>query len=333
MRFRKTAAASAGPDVAAPTPQHAAQGSSWSHGRSLSQKAVTGLLYLGLACGVLALGMQLLLPPSKPAAAVVAAQTGLTVQQQEAGAYATSFVGAWLGATRQQPGALLDYIEDSATSLLSEEAWAYRDLSVVSIDPIEDTGAVAVVVAANVEEYDMTSDQGTTFWPRRYFSVPVRVSDAGMAVLALPTPVAAPARDSATVQLSYTKTVPPNTSARTTVESFLGAYLAGSGDVTRVISPGSTITAIDPAPYQELKVTDVRSDRTPSDSPANGDVVHVFATADVSSATGQRLTTTYALTLTARDGRWETTSVDLAPQERSTKATSNPATPTPTPSH
>lgn len=331
MKIRKTAAASAGPDAAAPPAT--AQGSSWSQGRSLAQKAVTGILYLGIACGVLALGIQLLLPPSKPASAVSTAQTGLTVPQQEAGAYATAFVGAWLGATRQQPGALLDYIDESATSLLSEDAWSYRDLGIVSIDPIENSGTVAVVVAANVEECDMTSDKGTTFWPRRYFSVPVRVSDTGLAVLALPTPVAAPAQDSSTVQLSYTKAVSPNTSARTTVESFLGAYLAGSGDITRVISPGSTITAITPAPYQDLKVTDVRSDRTPSDSPANGDVVHVFATADVSSATGQRLTTTYALTLTARDGRWETTSVDLAPQERSTKATSNPATPTPTPSH
>lgn len=333
MRFRKTAAAPAAPDAAAPNPQPTAQGSSWSHGRSLGQKAVTGLLYLGLACGVVALGMQLLLPPSKPAVAVAATQTGLTVQQQESGAYAMSFVGAWLGATRQQPGALLDYVADSATSLLSEQAWAYRDLGVVSIDPIESTGTVSVVIAANVEEYDMTSDKGTKIWPRRYFSVPVRVSGAGLTVLALPTPVAAPSRDSSTVQLSYTKTVSPNTSARTTVESFLGAYLAGSGDITRVISPGSTITAIAPAPYQQLKVTDVRSDLTPSDSPANGDVVHVFATADVSSATGQRLTTTYALTLTARDGRWETTSVDPAPQERSTRATSKPATPAPTPSH
>ena len=332
-KLRKTAAASAGPDAAAPTAQSAAQGSGWTHGRSLAQRAVTGLLYVGIACGVLALGMQLLLPPAKPAAAVSTAAGGLTVTQQQAGAYATGFVGAWLSATRQQPGTLLDYIDESSTSMLSESPWVYRDLGIVSIDPVDETGVVSVVVAANIEEYDMTSDKGLTFWPRRYFSVPVRVADIGLAVVALPPPVAAPVRDATNVQLSYTKTVSPNTSARTTVEAFLAAYLAGSGDITRVISPGSTINAVLPAPYQELKVTDVRSDREASDTPAGGDVVHVFATADVISASGQRLTTTYALTLTARDGRWETTTVDLAPQERSTGATSTTkSTPTPTPS-
>ncbi|MBS1699777.1 MAG: conjugal transfer protein [Actinobacteria bacterium] len=331
-KLRKTAAASAGPDAAAPIAQATVEGSSWSYGRSLGQKAVTGLLYLGIACGVLALGMQLLLPPVKPAAAVSTAEGGLTVVQQQAGAYATGFVGAWLSATRQQPGTLLDYIDESTTSMLSESAWVYRDLGVVSVDPVDETGVVSVVVAANIEEYDMTSDDGLTFWPRRYFSVPVRIADAGLAVVALPTPVAAPLRDSANVQMPYTKTVSPNTPARATVEAFLAAYLAGSGDITRVISPGSTINAVLPAPYQELKVTDVRSDKEASETPAGGDVVHVFATADVTSASGQRLTTTYALTLTARDGRWETTTVDLAPQERSTGAPSSKSTPTPTPS-
>ena len=78
-KLRKTAAASAGPDAAAPIAQTTVEGSSWSYGRSLGQKAVTGLLYLGIACGVLALGMQLLLPPAKPAAAVSTAEGGLTV--------------------------------------------------------------------------------------------------------------------------------------------------------------------------------------------------------------------------------------------------------------
>lgn len=331
MKFRKTAAASAGPDVAAPT-HHPAHGSSWTNGRSLAQKAITGLLYVGIACGVLALGMQLLLPPAKPAAAAASAEGGLTVSQQQAGAFATSFVGAWLSASREQPGTLLDYIDESATSLLSEEPWTYRDLGVVSIDPVDGTDVVSVVVAANVEEYDMTSDDGLTFWPRRYFSVPVQITDAGLAVISLPTPVAAPQRDAETVQLSYTKTVAVNTAARTTVEAFLASYLAGSGDITRVISPGSSISAITPAPYQELKITDVRSNREAAETPTGGDIVQVFATADVTSASGQRLTTTYALTLTARDGRWETTSVDLAPLERSTGTPSTKSTPTPTPS-
>ena len=67
--------------------------------------------------------------------------------------------------------------------------------------------------------------------------------------------------------------LPEQAPARATVEAFLAAYLAGSGDITRVISPGSTINAVLPAPYQELKVTDVRSDKEASETPAGGDDV------------------------------------------------------------
>lgn len=332
-KLRKTAAASAGPDAAAPAMSaQVAAGSSWSHGRTLAQKAVTALLYLGLACGVLALGMQLLLPPAKPAAAISTAQGGLTVIQQQAGAYATGFVGAWLSATREEPGTLLDYSSDILPTNLSEAAWAYRDLGVVSIEAVENSAVVNVVVAANIEEYDMESDEGLTFWPRRYFSVAVQTATEGMSVLAMPTPVAAPERNATEVQLGYPRTVPSAAPARATVEAFLAAYLAGSGDITRVITPGSDIAAVLPAPYQELAVTEVRSDRDPSADPGAGETVRVFATADVVSASGQRLTTTYALTLTARDGRWETTTVDLAPQERFPTGTSSvkPSTPSPT---
>jgi hypothetical protein len=305
-----------------------AHGSEWTAGRGFGQKAVTGALIAAVACGPLALVNQFVNGQPRQAVAQVAVDAPLTAQQQSAGEYGAAFVAAWLGASREDVGTLATYINPAAVGQLSATAWKYRDLAVVSIEKTDDSDLMSVIVAANVEEFDMESESGATIWPRRYFAVTVRVTDAGMSVVGLPAPVAAPAKEDSAVRLAYGQTVLATSSARKTVEEFLAAYLAGSGDISRYVSPGSEISAIAPAPYMTISVTDVKSDVEPSDTPRTGSVVHVLATAEVSSASDQRLTTTYALTLTARDGRWETTSVDLAPLESVTPG----AAPTPNPS-
>lgn len=291
------------------------QGSEWTAGRAFGQKAVTGALIVAVACGPLALVTVAVNGQSRPAIAQVIVDAPLTAQQQAAGEYGAAFVAAWLGASRENEGTLATYINPAAVGQLSATAWKYRDLAVVSVAKSDESDLLSVVVAANVEEFDMESESGAMIWPRRYFAVTVRVTDAGMSVVGLPAPVAAPAKEDSAVRLAYGQTVLQTSSARETVEAFLAAYLAGSGDISRYVSPGSEISAITPAPYMTITVTDVKSDVEPSDIPSTGSVVHVLATAEVSSASDQRLTTTYALTLTARDGRWETTSVDLAPLE------------------
>ena len=298
-----------------------AQGSQWTTGRAFGQKAITGVLLVAVACGPLALITATINGQAKPAVAQVVVDEPLTAQQQAAGEYGAGFVAAWLTATREDTGNLADYIKPSAIGQLSATAWNYRDLTVVSIAAGEDSDLLSVVVAANIEEFDMESESGATIWPRRYFATTVRVTENGMSIVGLPAPVAAPSKDDEAVRLAYTQNMSKTSSAQETVEAFLAAYLAGSGDISRYITPGTEISAITPAPYMTLTVKDVKSDVEPSDSPSTGSVVHVLATVEVASASDQKLTATYALTLTARDGRWETTSVDLAPLE------STPTTP------
>lgn len=305
-----------------------AKGSEWTAGRGFGQKAVTGALIVAVACGPLALISATINAQQPQAVAQVAVDAPLTAQEQSAGEYGAAFVAAWLGATRENEGTLATYINPAAVGQLSATAWKYRDLAVVSVEKTDESDLMSVVVAANVEEFDMESESGATIWPRRYFAVTVRVTDAGLSVVGLPAPIAAPTKEDSAVRLAYSQTVLQTSSARQTVEAFLSAYLAGSGEISRYVSPGSEISAITPAPYMTITVTDVKSDVEPSDAPGTGSVVHVLATAEVSSASDQRLTTTYALTLTARDGRWETTSVDLAPME----SVEPGADPTPTPS-
>ncbi len=305
-----------------------AQGSEWTFGRALGQKAITAGLLVAVACGPLALVTAGINGQSRPAVAQVTGEQPLTAQEQSAGEHGAAFVAAWLSATRDDEGTLSTYINPAAIGQLSATAWKYRDLAVVSVDRTDESDLMSVVVAANIEEFDMESESGATVWPRRYFAVTVRVTDAGLSVVGLPAPIAAPAKEDSAVRLAYSQAVLPTSSARQTVEAFLSAYLAGSGDVSRYVTPGSEITAITPAPYMTLTVSDVKGDVEPSDNPSTGSVVHVLATAEVTSASDQRLTTTYALTLTARDGRWETTSVDLAPMESVTPG----AVPSPSPS-
>jgi len=326
MAFKKTK--SNKPDKGgneAPT----AKGSEWTAGRGLGQKLTTGLLLVAVACGPLALMNFLLTPPPAPAVAAVEVDGRLTSVQQTAGEYGVAFVGAWLSATRDQPGELSRYISSSAIRQLSAEPWLYRDLSLVSIEPVEGSELISVVAAATVEEYEAETDSGEKIWPRRYFAVTVRVSDEGMSIIGLPAPVAAPSHESSPIRLAYTQTVVSSSSARATVEAFLAAYLLGTGEIARYVSPGSEIAPITPTPYLNLTITDVKSDVDPSDNPATGSVLHVLAVAEVQSNAGQQLTTTYALTFTARDGRWETTSVDLAPLESVTPGAASANTTSP----
>lgn len=296
--------------------QRPAQGSGWTQGSALGVRATSTLLLACALCGPVGVAIAISASQPKPAVAQVAVGDTLTAVEQSAGEYGAAFVAAWLSATRDEPGNLSEYVSESAIRQLSAEPWRYRDLMPVSVDPGEGSDVVSVVVAANVEEYDMTSDDGqSTIWPRRYFAVAVRAGEAGLGVVGLPAPITAPERVTDPLRLVYGQAVTSTSTARATVEAFLNAFLAGSGDITRYVTPGAEIAAITPAPYATLTVTDVKSDVEADDAPRTGAILHVLAVAEVQSPSGQQLTTTYALSLTARDGRWEMTSVDLAPLE------------------
>lgn len=306
-----------------------AQGSSQTGLRALGAKAVTAVAIGALACGPIALAVGFTSAQVKPVVAQAAVDNRLTPVQQSTGEYAAGFVAAWLSSTRDNSSPLAAYIATSSVKQLSVEPWVYRDLTVVSIDVSEDSDLVSVVVAANVEELDMESEDGATIWPRRYFAVTVNAAESGLSVIGLPAPVAAPSEADVPVKLAYTESVMATSTAKATVEAFLNAYLAGSGEIGRYVTPGSDITAVAPAPFQVLEISDLLADIEPSDTPATGDVVHMFATVDATSAAGQQLTATYALTLTARDGRWETTTVDFTPLASSTPAADADPTPAP----
>lgn len=316
----------------------AGQGSTWTGGRALGAQIVGGILLVGLISGPAALALTLTRGPAVAAADTSAQSAGLTALEQSTGSYALAYTAAWLAASRGNDAELKTYVDTSGIQL-TEAPWEYRDAAVVSIAPATAGNITTVVVAANVKEMAAsTVDDGTTeSWPRRYFQVAV-TSDpetGNLGVVGLPAPVAAPVQVEKAPTLVYGSQLAPDSAASTAVTAFLGAYLAGSGDITRYIAPSTEISAITPAPYVTLDATDLRVDVEPSEQPADGDTARVLATVVLTNALEQTLTSTYALTITARADRWEVTSIDPAPQEKpSTEGASTtpaPAVPTPSP--
>ena len=86
---------------------------------------------------------------------------------------------------------------------------------------------------------------------RRFFQVTVAVDGDQMKVVTLPSPVEAPAQGKAPT-LAYTEQLSTSDPAGETTMQFLGAYLAGAGDLTRFISPDAAITAVSPAQFVQI---------------------------------------------------------------------------------
>lgn len=303
-----------------------AKGSSWTHGRQMSGRLLSGALFLAIACGPVALFAAAARPAAIASAPTQTQVAGLTSEQQAAGGYALGFVGSWLGATKDAPGDLGSYVDLASLRQLSAQPWQYRDVSVVSITPVKDTTFTNVVVAANVKELTVSdsSDSSSTTWPRRYFQVAVSTGEDTLRVVGLPAQVSAPVQGKTTA-LVYSQTIASSDPAAETVSAFLGAYLAGSGDLSRFSSPGTEFTAVTPAPYANVNVVELRSDIVPSKTPADGGTVKVLATVSLLSPLEQQLTSTYTLTLTARASRWEVSAIDLAPQATSEQKSASPA--------
>ncbi len=320
------------PKVAKQKQAPEAKGSTWTHGRQLGGMVVSGVLFTAIACGPIALLVTSMQPAPVAASSTQAQTAGLNVREQTAGDYALGFVGSWLGATKKEPGDLGTYVDLGSLRQMSEQRWEYRDLGVVSITPIAGTSFVNVVVAANVKELSVSdaAEESTTAWPRRYYQVAIAVGSDALRAVGLPAQIAAPQQGSATA-LVYNQLVSGSDPAAETVSAFLGAYLAGSGELSRYTSPGTDIAPITPAPYVDAKVDELRADVMPKGSPDDGDTVRVLATVALLSPLEQQLTSTYSLTLTARASRWEVSAIDLAPQAAPGKESNTP-TPTPTPS-
>ena len=132
-----------------------------------------------------------------------------------------------------------------------------------------------------------------------------------MTPVGLPAPISMPAITSAP-QLDYTSRV-ANREVQATVADFMTAYLTGTGDVTRYVSPSTTIKAITPAYWTGAAVRSLASsEEVPEGTPTAGQSAQVLVDVNLTRENTTK-PAQYVLDLTVRDGRWEISSLNPTP--------------------
>jgi hypothetical protein len=292
---------------------------------SLSSKALVAGFYVIIALTVMVSFTALALAVMKEVPSEAATTSGFESRVDDgAGAYAEGFVASWLSASSNDHTALDAYLDSSGAGSLPKTGWLYRDMTVSGTERPEGSTLAAVTVAANVKEIKTVDGKPIETWPRRYFRAVIN-TDGGLSAVGLPAPVSAPAPAGSNVTLRYPESISTNSEVATTATSFLSAYAAGAGGLDRYTTPGSTITPISPAPFTAATIRSLNADKAQSSAPNDGETLSILAAVEFKTDQGQRSSSTYAMTLTARAGRWEVSSLSPVPQvEKSTSPTATP---------
>lgn len=249
-----------------------------------------------------------------PPQTVVADSAG--VEQQQAGSFAQSYVGAWLSATKSDHKALDAYGTTQTTAITGDTPVEYKDLAVASVHK-ESDDMTSVVVSASVktvEEDKSSKDKKKEIWTPYWYQVAVAGSGEALSVVGAPTPIASPGIKDAP-QTNYNRRV-SDQDMQNTIKDFLAAYVTGKGDVTRYVAPDKNITAISPSYWDSVTLKEANSAEEIKDvSSSDGQTADVLVTAvvthDKTSKPAQ-----YVLSMKVRDGRWEVTQINSAPALR-----------------
>ncbi|MGW4218419.1 conjugal transfer protein [Streptomyces bacillaris] len=288
--------------------------------------------------GPLLAGAALVVPSSGTATPAPPAPTiPSTAGSQGSAGFAVLFVDAYLRAGEGDQNRLAAYYPGATGIRLEGEPGqrAGQGLTVVRLRQTS-PGIWSVTVAARVRESGPSPaptakstvaerQQDTSEAERlRYFQVPVATTATGGAngyvALSMPAEVAAPPRIKPP-ELLYGPQRPasPGDPRTQAVTEFLTAYLTGrAGDIDRYLAPGTRITPISPAPYtgiavDHLAIEGERGGEGTTAVPADGTRLRLLVSLRATGTDTIRRPLAYALTLTARAGRWEIAALDGAP--------------------
>lgn len=312
-----------------------------------------GLLLLGPLLGLAAL---VSVPAANRPAPHQTAPAAPAGGGQGASGFAQLFVAAFLSAGEGDQSKLAAYYPPAAGLRLEgvSQRRTGQQLTVVRLRQT-DQNVWSVTVAARITDTHPTPSPSSPAGEDRrdpkadavaaaagavhYFQVPVATAAApggasGYVALSMPAEVSAPARIEAP-QLDYGPLRPalPSDPRTQAVTAFLNAYLTGTGGLDRYLSPGTQLTAISPVPYTDLAVDQLAIEGESGGEPvaavpADGTRLRLLVQLRARGQDGIRIPLAYALTLSARAGRWEITALEGAPAP----ARIQPATPAPGPS-
>lgn len=314
----------------------------WTGGNALAARATTVLVIGGLLTGPAALVAVASSGARAQAPAEVSAPNDvLRTDAAVASQRAQAWVRAWLSTPRGQEEDLREFW--SGRVQLPAVARQVLATSVADVRELGDrrwSVQVAVVVREPAAEGELESETTS------FFQVPVAVEPASedsapdvhglVQVLALPAPVAGPQGPGAPAR-GYGDALDGDSPVASVVAPFLQALVTGQGDVTPYLQPGAHVAALATPAASELRVRSIAPavrDRAvlEPEAPRDGDGVRVLAQVELVDPAGQRLASEYPLTLTARAGRWEVSSLDPAPvrpDDDAAPETTGPASPPP----
>ncbi|MFB8211123.1 conjugal transfer protein [Streptomyces sp. NPDC056010] len=294
---------------------------------TLLRRTAWGLLVAGPVLAVWAL---LSRPAPVAPVAPVRQEQPAVGQPAGPGGFAELFVSAYLAAGEGTEESLAPFLPTARDVTLSAAPGAQRaqELAAVKVRQVS-AGYWSVTVAARVVPASTAGTKPKLGEPGseqasgsvlRYFQVAVRSGVGGaLAAAALPAEVGAPLSGEAP-SLAYGQSVPVPASdpAGQTLTGFFAAYLAGSGQLDRYLSPGTALSAISPAPYARIEVVQVAETGTNDPGaqqavPADGARRELLVQVAATDTAGQQRPLAYAIAITARDGRWEIASVEGAP--------------------
>ncbi|MFE5894939.1 conjugal transfer protein [Streptomyces sp. NPDC056462] len=263
-------------------------------------------LWSAIAAGPIALCVAVASAPTTVQAATPAqpADVRTTVSAADPGGYAQLFVSAWLRSSADDTSTAQARLAQSMApdvELPGPVAGAQRaPQSVTAVRSARGEGGLwSVTVAAQYADGRL-----------RYYAVPVVAdrADASFAVTGTPGVVAGP--ETAEVPKSAYGVRVRESDLSAAVGEFLTAYLAGTGEVDRYLSPSVSLSPISPAPYTAITVQQVSAvEEAAEQVPADGPKVRVLAQVEARD-TGGRWPLAYELTLTARSGRWDVSALE-----------------------
>jgi hypothetical protein len=260
-------------------------------------RVTSTVLWILIALAALG-GISALLRPSSSGSddgAAAAATPDRSESRLVASGFAERFVTAYLQAGRDGSSLVpfLGYTPElPGTAEASPVTGVVRTLDVTEAG--DDYWAVTVAVGP---------PGGERFWRA---GVDVDPDDLSAVAVGLPTLVAAP-EAAEREKLAVTLSAPPaDDPVVDTVAGFLTAYACGQGELSRFLSPGTNLTAIDPPYCDQVEI--VRWGATPDEEGQQTIVVE----AQLGTGENARMAT-YSAAMTRRDGRWEIAELLPAP--------------------
>ncbi|MGW3491615.1 conjugal transfer protein [Streptomyces sp. NPDC001054] len=224
--------------------------------------------------------------------------------------FAELFVSAYLSAGDGQEARLAPFLAGARDVDLSAQPGVQRaeQLAVVGTRRMA-KGYWSVTVAARVQPVGGGKKERESSDALRYFRVAVKAGEEGdLTAAGLPAEVSAPIVSTAPA-LDYGQAHLPGSDdpVARAVKGFFAAYLAAEGELDPYLSPGLELSAVSPAPYERVAVSEF-AEQAPAAAKRR-----LWVRVAATDFDGQERPLSYALMLRKRDGRWEVSDLDAGP--------------------